>query len=318
MALKTPEYLQTKTYSAVRDRLVLQHGGQIQAGVWDANDFKVVQRAAGANMQVDIGAGFALVPANDPGNQGLYHVENDAAVLGAVTFSAAHATLPRIDQVYVQVDDTTSGGDVDDIPQFGIATGTPTSGATLDNRTGAVSTLPTGALRLADVLVGAGVTSITNANIRDRRPWARGAHYSAVETAGDYSATTTWTIFTAQIRLECTGLPLEIWASGEAQASGAAAGSWTGVLPFIDGAIPAEIGTTATAPILQFGGTYNDGAAGSIRNFMGRVVLTPAAGSHVFGIASASSPAAGIIRRAANKPFRWGVRELPLPNASNT
>lgn len=173
MTLLTPEFLQTKTYSALRDRLALAHGGRVQAGVWDANDFKVAQRAAGANMSVDIGAGYALVPADDPGNAGLYHAQNDATI-NLATFTAANATNPRIDQVVLRVYDTTHGGDVSDTPTVELVTGTATSGATLDNRTGA-GTPPTGTLRLADVLIPAASTSVVTANIRDRRPWARGA-----------------------------------------------------------------------------------------------------------------------------------------------
>lgn len=187
MTLIVPEYLQTKKYTAKRDRLTLAHGGPIQAGVWDATDYKAIQRAAGANMSVDVGAGFALVPANNTGNKGLYHIENDASV--NVSLAASNATNPRIDMVYVQVDDSADGAAADDTPQFGVVTGTPTAGATLDNRTGA-GTMPSNALLLADVLVGAAVTSITATNIRDRRPWARGATMvRRGDGAGDFTTT---------------------------------------------------------------------------------------------------------------------------------
>lgn len=191
MALTTPEYLQTKQYSALRDRLVLEHGGQIQPGVWDAGDFKVTQRAAGTIMAVDVAAGFALVDANNSGNNGLYHVTNDAFV--TVPITTAHATLPRVDQVVITVNDSVHGGASSDTPVLTTIDGTPTSGATLDNRNGAIPTLPANTLRIADVLVGAGVTSITNTNIRDRRPWARGYFWAGKGTAtsGDFGISTT-------------------------------------------------------------------------------------------------------------------------------
>ena len=180
MALKTPEYLQTKLYDASRDRLVTAHGGAVQAGVWDASDFKVIQRAAGANMSVDVGSGFALVQA--PDGIGLYHEQNDAAM--NVSIAAAHATLPRIDRVVLRVNDSTDGGDADDTPLVTVLTGTATSGATLDNLTGAPA-VPAGDLLLGDVLVGAAVTSITTSNIRDRRRWARGFNYIASYSGSD-------------------------------------------------------------------------------------------------------------------------------------
>jgi hypothetical protein len=51
-----------------------------------------------------------------------------------------------------------------------VVAGTPTAGATLDNRNGA-ATLPNNSVLLADVLVAAANSSITDAEIRDRRPF---------------------------------------------------------------------------------------------------------------------------------------------------
>lgn len=183
MALKTPEYLQTQKYTALRDRLTFAHGGVLQAGVWDSGDFKVTQRAAGgAGMFVDVAAGFALVPANQTGNAGLYHVENDALFTQAVANADSN---PRLDQVVVQVNDTTHGSGSTDVPNFAVVKGTPIVQAspTLDNMETSRAPLPAGCLRIADVLVGANVTSITSTNIRDRRPWARGFHYRPASAA---------------------------------------------------------------------------------------------------------------------------------------
>jgi hypothetical protein len=207
MALLVPEYLQTQKYSAKRDRLTLAHGGPVQAGVWAAGDFLVTQRALGANMTVDVSAGSALVAANDPGNAGLYHVVNDAPLLGT-SAAAAHATLPRIDSVYVQVLDSTDGGDSSDAIQIICATGTATSGATLDNRSGA-PTIPTGALLLADILVPAASTSVTTANIRDRRAWARGFFNAIFRNGAD--VTTSGPINDVASDLF---LPIEVGTSG--------------------------------------------------------------------------------------------------------
>lgn len=171
MALRTPELLDTKTYAFAKVRqMMADQGGGIQEGVVNAGDYLVTQRGAGANMSVDVAAGQAWIQGDDVAYQGLYHMTNDATINAAV--SAAHATLPRLDQIVARIYDSTVTG-VSDTPTIEVIAGTATSGATLDNRTGAAS-LPNGAMRIADVLVPAAAGSIVTANIRDRRPWARG------------------------------------------------------------------------------------------------------------------------------------------------
>lgn len=146
----------------------------------------MVVTPAASLLRVDISAGAAWIKGDSgtPGmglSQGLFMAVNDAAVSNAVTLSAADPTNPRVDQIYVQVRDSTDltpGGGNDDLI-FGVVTGTPTSGATLLNRNGAAA-LGNDRLLLADVLVGAGATSLTAANIRDRRIPASGRAVRAV------------------------------------------------------------------------------------------------------------------------------------------
>lgn len=163
MTLWTPHYLQTKTYSAQRLRMV--HAGLVGVngeGVVDAGDFAVGQRGAGANMSVDVAAGAAFVRGDDSSRQGFYHVVNDAIVNVAV--AASHASLPRIDTAIVRVYDSTVIGGGTDAATVEVLTGTATSGATLANRTGA-ATLPATAIRIADILVPGASTTVTTANI---------------------------------------------------------------------------------------------------------------------------------------------------------
>lgn len=78
----------------------------------------------------------------------------------------AHATLNRIDSVLLRVRDTDAGHAADDISVVAIS-GTAAASPT-------PPTIPTtGAyyVHICDVYVGAGVTSITNANITDKRKW---------------------------------------------------------------------------------------------------------------------------------------------------
>jgi hypothetical protein len=131
-------------------------------GVATAADMTVSQRGAGANMSVDIAAGYALVQGDTVAGQGMYLAYNDA-VYNLTGFTAAHATLPRIDRVAIRVRDIFHGDAAND-EAFVILTGTATSGATLANLTGAAA-IPGSHLLRANVLVPATATTITTANI---------------------------------------------------------------------------------------------------------------------------------------------------------
>lgn len=176
MALWTPDFLQTKRYSAQRLRATML-ATKLQEGVVNFSlstvPFKATQRAAGANMSVDIAAGDAWVQGDAVARQGLYHVVNDATFNLAVPANAI--ANPRLDQVVLKVNDTIHGG-VGDNATLEIVQGTATGGATLDNRTGAAA-LPNTAMRIADILTPASASSIVDAAIRDRRQWAHGARW---------------------------------------------------------------------------------------------------------------------------------------------
>lgn len=133
-----------------------------QEGVGSVGDLTVAQRSAGANMSVDIAAGEAMVQGDSTAYQGKYYVLNDA-LFNLTGFSAANATNPRVDRVAIRVRDAFHGDAANDV-SFIILTGTPTSGATLTNLTGAAS-VPGGHLLLANVLIPASATTVTTANI---------------------------------------------------------------------------------------------------------------------------------------------------------
>lgn len=174
MALLVPDFLQTRSYSAERLRNAMFGPAIDGEGIIAPGSFKAKQRAAGANMSVDVAAGRALVRGDTSLAQGLYHVVNDATVNVAV--AASHATNPRIDRVVLRVFDSLTGDPTDD-PAIQVISGTATSGATLLNLNGAAA-IPNSALLLADVLVPGGSTSVITANIRDRRGQATDGLYS--------------------------------------------------------------------------------------------------------------------------------------------
>jgi hypothetical protein len=124
-------------------------------------------------MSVDISnAGSAVVAGNSNTTQSLYVVPQHNATINEV-IATADASFPRIDQIILRVYDHQYDSTGNNFARTEVLTGTPTSGATLANRNGAAS-LSVNSIRLADILVGAGVTSITNGVIKDRRPKTRG------------------------------------------------------------------------------------------------------------------------------------------------
>lgn len=236
-------------YDAIDDRRAANGG--VQEGVVGASDFLVVQRAASANMSVDVGmpsGGLAYVQGDTVAGQGLYAVPVHSATINeAVT--AANATNPRIDQVILEVQDNVHDASGGNLAQTRVLTGTATSGATLDNRNGAAA-LPGNALLLADILVGASVSSIDNSKIRDRRKWARGFEFSTMgDNTSDHtrSATTLASILSYQFRAELSGAPLIADFSGLAWNSTGADG--VAVQWFIGAAALSAVKVSGSTPI---------------------------------------------------------------------
>jgi hypothetical protein len=177
-------------------------------------DLKVTQRSAGgAGQAVDVAAGEALILGDDTTRQGIYHQTADA--VETVALPAASAAQPRFDQLIIHVyDSSITGGS--DTPLFEVLQGTAQAGVTIDNRLGAAA-LPNNAIRLAEWVTpaSAGAYTLLSTAIRDRRPWARGAQWSTVYTAGANLTTTTTVLIridatNLQPRIESSGVPLEI------------------------------------------------------------------------------------------------------------
>lgn len=150
-------------------------------GLGISNGFEGVM--GGTDLQVTPGAGLVL---NYGG--GNAWIRDDTGVVsnlayipvnitgGSVTVGAANGANPRIDQIIATMSDYATG-------TVSVLAGTATAGATLANRTGAAA-LPNNAIRLADILVPAAFAGpfVQATHIRDRRPWARGAHMTITRT----------------------------------------------------------------------------------------------------------------------------------------
>jgi hypothetical protein len=251
--------------------LLLEGGGGLQEGVLGAGDLKGSQRAAGANLSADVAAGVAWVTVDTGARNGATHIYNDA-VFNAGPFTAGHATLPRIDQVVLRYNDSAIPTGAGNTPTIEVLTGTATSGATLDNRLGATALL-NDCVRLCDVLMPAVAASVTTANIRDRRPWARGAYWQ-VNSNGALGNFTTTSLTAVQFasgafdaRIECSGAPLEVDFMGTGQHS--VAGGTLTVHLLMDGVEVRQVLTTVAT------------AAGAAAMPLQHSVV-PVAGSHLF------------------------------------
>jgi len=116
-------------------------------------------QAGSPNMTVLVEPGVCCIPGTEAGSQGNYWACNDAQVI--LSISAAHATLPRIDIVVVNIRDTFYSGASND-SQLQVITGTPAASPV-------APAAPVNSIIICQVAVAAAVTSIVDANITDTR-----------------------------------------------------------------------------------------------------------------------------------------------------
>jgi hypothetical protein len=280
----------------------------MQEGALTAGSYEVTQRGAGANLSVDIAASTgdgALVLGEAITGQGLYLVPPHSAVINE-TITAAHATLPRVDRVVLEIKDQQHDASGSNLAQTRVIAGTATVGATLDNLTGAAA-VPSSALLLADVLVPATDTTISNSQIRDRRAWAQGAYKRTVLTSG--AITTTSAAFTAidatnlNHRIECTGNPVRVSIRGAFSHSVAGSGISVGVA--VDGAAPA---TRYQLVAIASATTYSHTAT---------FTLLPSAGSHLLAAHWLTAAATATVNASASFGLEFEVEEITSQNTAN-
>lgn len=286
----------------------------LQEGVYAATDFEVVQRAAGANLSVDIGGAmaaggsFALVQGDTVNGQGLYVVAAHSATINEA-IAAADATNPRVDQVILEIQDNVHDASGGNLARVRVLTGTPTVGATLDNRTGAAA-LPGSALLLADVHVPALDTTIANTQIRDRRKWARGAYSRLVRTAGNYTTASAALVeidaTNLKPRIECSGAPLRVLMSGVVSNNTNATNCNLGL--FLDGA---GIDTTGGLEIVTVP------TAGYNQPVALRYEAVPAAGSHRFSPTFSTNGGTLTLNGTSSNPLIVTIEEVVRQNTAN-
>lgn len=143
------------------------------SGVVGANDLTVSQRAAGANMSVDVAAGQCFIKGGSVANQGTYQCLSDAVTNVAISPNSSGST--RTDLIVAQIYDKQADGGTQYAWNIIALAGTTTT--------------PTSAIPLAQVAVANAATSITTANITDVRQRAStsGVNWTGLPYAGSWT-----------------------------------------------------------------------------------------------------------------------------------
>lgn len=216
MSLTLPLDAQGAVYAPSLDRMRLKASG-IQAGVASVEGGYKVTAASGLQVSVSAGKAYVAQTGATEGTfyNGLYLVGNDGAMTPSGTPTVS-STLPTLNQIILRVFDVVELG-IAGTPYAKLEwlNGTPTEGATLENRSGAAE-LPQSSLRLADVLVPAGAESSEHFEIRDRRSWASGANYYYIYESSSEAAASEWVYpEPLQKRVETTGNAYEVTVACE-------------------------------------------------------------------------------------------------------
>ena len=158
MTVRTPpSWLQNGSHPAENDRLTTQ-ALWATTGIITDTSLAVTQNSP-AGMSVLVASGWAAIVGTTQANMGTYVGYNDATTV--LTVTTADPTNPRIDRVCMTVQDAYYTGSLNDVI-LQVVAGTPAGSPV-------APALPANSISLATIAVGAGATSITNANITDTR-----------------------------------------------------------------------------------------------------------------------------------------------------
>jgi hypothetical protein len=178
MAEKQASYIQASSHPADTDRLVLEgllnpspapvSGAAYGVGP-AAGDLLVTQNGT-PNMSVNVAAGHVWIDGTESATQGAYKAYNDATK--NLVVAASDPTNPRKDLVVAKVQDAAYSG-ATNAWTLAVVTGTPAGSP-------AEPAVPANAVVLAMINVAALATTVTTANITDRRRRACGLSGIAV------------------------------------------------------------------------------------------------------------------------------------------
>lgn len=174
--------------------------GLVQEGVCRFNTSGDLKVTSGGSMNSSIARGGCFIEGGDTTDQGLYFAYNDGAK--TLTHAASNPSNPRNDLIVAKIQDNTEGV-AGDTWALAIVQGTPAASPS-DPAT------PASSITLARVLIGAGVTSFTDAQITDLRPFANSRDKITVLKTADESVTSSIAMQDDN-ELQFTAHPGEVW-----------------------------------------------------------------------------------------------------------
>jgi hypothetical protein len=158
MTVRTPpSWLQNGSHPAENDRLTTQ-ALWATTGIIKSNSLLVHENTP-PGLSVVVDSGWAAIVGTTQANMGTYVTYNDASVV--LSLNTADPTNPRVDLICATVNDAYYTGALNNVVIQAIA-GTPAGSPV-------APALPANSITLGTVAVGAGATSILNANITDTR-----------------------------------------------------------------------------------------------------------------------------------------------------
>lgn len=209
-------------------------------GIMMPTDFAVTQH--GPDMSVDVSAGAACVRGSENPLQGVYGVINDATV--NLPIAASDPSNPRRDLICLQVRDSGYGFDVTNDARLVVVTGTPAVSPVDPSLTSYKNILV-----LARIAVGAGVTSIVNANITDLR--TRASSLGGVLPCTSTTRPTAASLYAGLVIYETDTKIFQAY-DGSAWIPKVSIGAWQTYTPVITGSVTNPTIGAGAAPVGRY------------------------------------------------------------------
>lgn len=246
----------------------------LNEGVVDVagNSFQVTENT-GADMNITIGSGtlgdLAVVEGDDTAGQGVYVIEAQNATVTR-TIAASDPSDDRIDRVVLQNYDDEADSSGNNDAEVEVIQGTPAGSPS-------APALPDSAIPLAEVLVGAGVTAITNANITDTREEARSGGAAPSGTLAYAEVTSGQSGISSLTDLSGLSVTVEVPANRRIRVSG------YGLLSADTANATFNLHIRESTTTLQrWTGRYEKPTADILDQANIQAVLTPSQGSHTY------------------------------------
>lgn len=159
-----------------------------RSGVCGLDDLRVTQRAAGANLTIDFKAGSAFIPGTSVARQGKFLVDS-TGIVNSGTNLLVPGSGTRTHRAIARILDKQAAGSA-----YGWTL------EVLEDTGSGMPALPASSIDLASIAVPTGSASITDAMIRDRRPWGLTNGVLQEQTVGSPVASVTFTGIPSGIR----------------------------------------------------------------------------------------------------------------------